>query len=408
MTAHSTAVKTQSLPYAARALVALFRYANRGSLRLDLPTGEHMHFQGAQSGYDAVLTVNDWRAFGKILRSADIGLAEAYRDHWCESPDLTALLHWAMSNEAAIEQVFKGSFWGTLFYRLRHLVGRRNTKAGSKKNIHAHYDLGNDFYRLWLDPSMTYSSARFNEASSSLTDAQHEKYQRILSRLSLPKNAQVLEIGCGWGGFAERLLQQTDSSVVGLSLSQEQLKWARERLDKQELGQRADLRYQDYRDVHGSFNAVVSIEMIEAVGQSYWPSYFKQLHDCVKPGGYVALQAITIGEAYFEDYLQGTDFIQQYIFPGGMLLSLSEIHRQAERAGLKVIHSERFGEDYAETLRRWRASFEAEAAAIQAQGFDEAFMRIWRFYLCYCEAAFDAQRTDVYQVFLRRPITSDN
>lgn len=404
MTALLNAPSQTNLPYAARILIRLFKHADTGSLTLTLPTGEHIQFQGAKLGSDAKLHIKDWRAFSRILRAADIGLAEAYRDHWLDTDDLTSLLHWAMDNEPAIEAVFKGSFWGTLFYKLRHFIGRRNTKAGSKKNIQAHYDLGNDFYKRWLDPSMTYSSAFFENHNESLEPAQARKYQRIIDRLGIAGPQHVLEIGCGWGGFAEQLLTHTAARVTGLSLSPSQLAWADQRLLDKGVADRADLRLQDYRDVRGEFDAIVSIEMIEAVGQAYWPSYFRQLHDRVKPGGGIAVQVITIADELFDDYVSGTDFIQQYIFPGGMLLSLSEVKRQAALAGLEVTDVDHFGRDYAETLRRWRAQFETTLKDIEALGFDDAFVRIWRFYLCYCEAAFDAHRTDVCQVFLRRPV----
>jgi cyclopropane-fatty-acyl-phospholipid synthase len=315
---------------------------------------------------------------------------------------LLALLQLALANEAMLTAAFQGKWYGKLFYRLKHWQNR-NTKRGSAKNIHAHYDLGNDFYQLWLDPSMTYSSAWFEHPDMSLEDAQITKYARLFDWLEVKAGDRVLEIGCGWGGFAEYAAKR-GVHVTGVSLSKEQLSYARARLTRQGLGHLADLRYQDYRDIctEQPFDAIVSIEMIEAVGESYWPSYFAQLSALVKRGGKIGLQAITIDESRFEHYRHSTDFIQQYIFPGGMLASPTRLKHEVETVGLTWERADDFGFDYAQTLKLWREKFEQTLPQIRPLGFDEGFIRIWRFYYIYCEAGFLSRRTSVYQLFLSK------
>lgn len=387
-------------------LLRLFDKLVVGELRVTLPNGQTKHYTGKHAGISADLVLHDWRACDAIIKSADIGFAESYRDGWLDSSDLLALLQLALANEAALSAAFAGKWYGKLFYLVKHWRNR-NTKANSKKNIHAHYDLGNDFYRLWLDPSMTYSSALFSDINQSLESAQTAKYARLFDKLAVKAGDHVLEIGCGWGGFAEYAALR-GVRVTGVSLSKEQLSYANQRLAKLGLSHLVDLRYQDYRDIRVEqgrpFDAIVSIEMIEAVGEAYWPSYFKQLHDLVKPNGQVALQAITIDESRFDSYRVSTDFIQQYIFPGGMLASPTRLRQEVEQVGLQWSDALAFGHDYAETLLRWRLAFEEKLEQIRAQGFDEAFIRIWRFYYVYCEAGFLSDRTSVYQVHLSKPL----
>lgn len=393
-----------SAPAMARLLLALFERLRVGTLTVSFPDGQLRRYGGQQPGIDASLEIRDWSACGQILRAGDIGLAEAYRDRQIGIPDITALLLLAMANEDVLSQAFYGSFWGTLFYRLRHFFANRNTRKGSKKNIHAHYDLGNDFYRLWLDPTMTYSAAIFSQPGMTLEAAQIAKYERLLARLDVRPGQHILEIGCGWGGFAEYAATTRGVRVTGISLSQEQLAWARERVKGKGIASLCEFRFQDYRDVRGRYDAVVSIEMIEAVGEAWWPSYFSKLHDVLKPGGRAALQSIVIADHRYADYSTKTDFIQQYIFPGGMLPSPERLRQQVERAQLEITDSFSFGRDYAETLRRWRAGFEAQLPEIARQGFDEPFQRLWRFYYDYCEAGFESGRTDVCQLILQRPL----
>ena len=387
----------------------------RGQLDLQLPNGEVRHFpKQIAAEADARCVIHHWGALDRILSSGDIGLAEGYIEGQWDSHDLSGLLRLCISNRDHMEHLVYGSWWGRIGFRLRHLLNR-NTRAGSAKNIHAHYDLGNEFYRLWLDPSMSYSSAWFEELSGAalqqadLEQAQRSKMRRALRETGLQPGQRLLEIGCGWGALAETAATEFGAQVTGVTLSREQLQWGMQRITQAGLQTQVDLRYQDYRDLvaeHAAqpFDAIVSIEMFEAVGHEYWRTYFKVLRDCLKPGGYACVQSITLREDLFARYLRSTDFIQQYIFPGGLLPSVAAFEQEAERAGLTVEKKMSFGKDYAETLRRWRQAFEQHFEALRSQGFDERFVRIWRFYLAYCEAAFDMGNTDVVQFTLRRPI----
>ncbi len=300
---------------------------------------------------------------------------------------------------------------GRLAYRLRHLLNR-NTRAGSRRNIHAHYDLGNDFYQLWLDPSMNYSSAWFQgDLQGDLTEAQHAKVRRALHSAGVQPGQRVLEIGCGWGALAEMAAGEFQAQVTGVTLSTEQLAWGQQRMQAAGVAPQVDLRLQDYRDIQDApFDAICSIEMVEAVGQAYWPSYFGTVARLLKPGGRACIQSIVIDDALFERYVQGTDFIQQYIFPGGCLPSPARFRAAAQAAGLRVVEEFAFGRDYAETLRRWHQRFAQQRSKVQAQGFDARFQRTWEFYLAYCEAGFDARSIDVVQYTLikdgERPASS--
>lgn len=396
--AASPPIDLRAIPALARSFLRLLEGIKAGRLQLLTPGGDTLLFQGGQAGPEAILQINDWSACAAILKSGDIGVAESYRDQKLDTPDLLAVLMLALANQDILEKALHGSFWGTLLYRLRHLMNR-NTRTGSKKNIHAHYDIGNAFYRLWLDPSMTYSSALFSHEQQSLQEAQHAKYDRLLDQLQLEHGDHLLEIGCGWGGLAERAAAR-GCYVTGISLSQQQLEYARERVRGTPAEGRTHFRFLDYRDLEGRFDAIVSVEMLEAVGKEYWPSYFETLRKSLKPGGRAAVQTITIADDRYDDYQRGTDFIQQYIFPGGMLPSPTVLQQEISRASLRLLDDHRFGLDYARTLRLWRENFEAELPAIRAQGFDEAFVRLWRFYLCYCEAGFLTRRTDVCQVLM--------
>ena len=359
-----------------------------GLLEIRLPDGSSALFGDGEHG--VTLQVRDEAMFGRVLARGDIGLAEAYLDGLWDSPDITGLLTLLARNRDALGKAVYGSWPRLLAARVRHWLNR-NSRAGSQRNIMAHYDLGNDFYKLWLDPSMSYSAAIYRDADDgSLETAQHAKYRRILQRLKAEPGERVLEIGCGWGGFAEMAVEQ-GLAVTGLTLSPAQLAWARKRVPA------ADLRLQDYRDTTEQFDHVVSIEMFEAVGEPFWPGYFKTVAKALKPGGRAVIQSITIRDDLFASYRKGTDFIQQYVFPGGMLPSRSAFRAAAARQGLAVRHEYAFGLDYARTLAEWRHAFEANWPAIAAQGFDENFRRLWRMYLCYCEAGFLAGNVDVVQ-----------
>ena len=353
--------------------------------------------QPGTSALHVRVMLDDWQVVGRCLKSGDIGFAETYMDGRWRADHLPDLIELFARNRAAMEPAVYGAWLGNLFYRLRHLV-QANSRRGAKRNIAAHYDLGNGFYRLWLDPSMTYSSALFEgDSSRGLEDAQAAKYRRVLARLAPRAGQRILEIGCGWGGFAELAAREYGAHVTGLTLSHEQLVFARERIARAGLASQAEFLLTDYRDLMQAFDHVVSIEMFEAVGEAYWDGYFDCVRRCLKPGGRALVQTITIDDALFDRYRAGTDFIQQYIFPGGMLPSPQAFGRHAHKAGLAVGDTFRFGRDYAETLKRWRADFMAALPAVRALGFDERFVRLWEFYLAYSEGAFNAGSTDVIQ-----------
>lgn len=383
------------------ALIArVLRELQHGALRVEYPDGRCELFGDGM--HPVTLTIRDWRVCSATLRAGDIGFAQSYIDGDWTSDDLPGLLEVFSRNRQALEAVIYGSWWGGLLYRIRHLFNR-NSKAGSRRNIHAHYDIGNAFYKLWLDPSMTYSSALFNGGvEQDLREAQLEKYRRILRRLDLGHDARVLEIGCGWGGFAELAAAEANAHVTGLTLSTEQLQYAERRLMQAGLSHRADLRLQDYRDTDGQFDAIASIEMFEAVGEAYWPDYFACIARNLKPAGRACIQTIVIDDSLFERYRKGTDFIQQYIFPGGMLPSPAAFRRHAAQHGLRVIDEFAFGEDYARTLAKWRAAFNAQLPHVREQGFDDRFVRTWEFYLAYCEAGFRANNIDVMHFTLEK------
>jgi cyclopropane-fatty-acyl-phospholipid synthase len=390
-----------SAPASARFVFGLLRRLQHGTLDVQLPDGGALHF-GAGSGPRAAVRLHNWNVCAAALKAGDIGVAESWIAGDWRTPDLTALLTLFVTNRDAIEAVVYGRWWGSLLYRIRHLLNR-NSRAGSERNIHAHYDLGNAFYRLWLDPTMNYSSAWFEggERSGDLVAAQHAKVRRALAECSVQRGDRVLEIGCGWGALAETAARDFGARVTGVTLSKEQLAWARQRLA--DAGLAGDLRYQDYRDIDdGPYDAIVSIEMFEAVGRAYWAGYFRTLRRQLKPGGKACIQSITIRDDLFERYVRSTDFIQQYIFPGGLLPSPSAFRTEAAKAGLRVVAELDFGLDYAETLRRWRERFLSEETKVRRLGFDRRFMRIWEFYLAYCEAAFATGNTSVMQFTLLR------
>ncbi len=392
-------------PAAARAVFRLLARLRSGTLDVQLPDGSQARYVGSDGAEPrAAIRLHDWRVCGAALKSGDIGFAEAFIEGSWSSPDLAALLKLFIANRDAIEAMVYGSWWGSLLHRVRHLLNR-NSRQGSRKNIHAHYDIGNPFYRLWLDETMNYSSALFEgDYTRPMVDAQHAKVRRALSECGLQPGQRLLEIGCGWGALAERAAAEFGARVTGVTLSTEQLAYAQQRMAGAGLAGQVDLRLQDYRDIRDEpFDAVVSIEMFEAVGLAYWDSFFATLNARLKPGGRACIQTITIRDDLFERYVRSTDFIQQYIFPGGLLPSPSAFRAEAAKAGLTVVKELAFGPDYAETLRRWRADFLRNDAQVRRLGFDVRFMRIWEFYLAYCEAAFDTGNTDVMQFTLQRP-----
>ncbi|MEO5881197.1 MAG: cyclopropane-fatty-acyl-phospholipid synthase family protein [Caldimonas sp.] len=405
LTRNSAALLAPAAPPAARAVFHLLAQLRHGSLDVQMPDGAMAHFgaEGA-AGPRAAITLRNWNACAAALKSGDIGFAETYMAGDWTTPDLAALLAVFTANRDALEQAIYGHWWGSLAYRARHLFNR-NSRRGSRKNIHAHYDIGNDFYRLWLDPTMHYSSAWFEGgASSDLASAQWAKTRRALTQCGVQPGDRVLEIGCGWGALAELAAREFGAMTTGVTLSAEQLAWARERLAT--AGLEADLRLQDYRDIDDPpFDAIVSIEMFEAVGRRFWPAFFRAVRSRLKPGGKACIQSITIRDDLFERYVRSTDFIQQYVFPGGLLPSRFEFCKAAEAAGFEVVCELDFGLDYAETLRHWRTRFLGSEGAVRELGFDTRFLRTWEFYLAYCEAAFSARNTSVVQFTLRRPET---
>ncbi|NMM26092.1 MAG: class I SAM-dependent methyltransferase [Glaciimonas sp.] len=389
-----------NLPAQVKFILQMLRKLEQGALRMEFPNGHYEHF--GDHSHPVTLSLKNWDICNAALKSGDIGFAQTFIDgHW-STDNLPGLIEIFVRNRHALESMIYGSWWGSLLYRLKH-VFNRNSRSGSRKNIHAHYDIGNDFYQLWLDPSMTYSSALFADGhADDLHAAQNAKYRRILNELQLPPHARVLEIGCGWGGFAELTTSTADAHVTGLTLSRQQLNFAHQRLSKAGVADQVELRLQDYRDTHGQFDAVASIEMFEAVGETYWPSYFECIARNLKPKGRACIQTIVIADGLFERYRKGTDFIQQYIFPGGMLPSPSVFCRQAARHGLRVVNEFKFGLDYARTLDAWRSAFQKQLPQVRAQGFDDRFLRTWEFYLAYCEAGFRAKNIDVAQFTLEK------
>ncbi len=429
-------VLPRSAPAAVRTTLQLLQRLRHGVLTVQLPDGTVQRFGHSQPeaegapALNAHLRLDNWNVCAASLKSGDIGFAETYFAGDWHTPNLSDLLRLLIANRRDIEDVVYGSWWGRLAYRLRHAMNR-NSKSRSRKNIHAHYDLGNAFYSLWLDDTMNYSSALFESPEQSLSEAQHAKVRRALKQAQVKPGDRVLEIGCGWGALAEMATTEFQAPITGVTLSTEQLVFAQQRMAKLGVGDQtlptagppqggqapsggsdprkrrsvgATLRLQDYRDINdGPFDAICSIEMVEAVGQAYWPTYFQAVHRLLKPGGRACVQSIVIDDALFERYLNSTDFIQQYIFPGGCLPSPSAFRAEAQRAGLEVEDSFAFGPDYARTLHQWRERFLKAQARVLQLGFDARFVRIWEFYLAYCEAAFAQANVDVVQFTLRRP-----
>jgi cyclopropane-fatty-acyl-phospholipid synthase len=374
-------------------LLNTFRHIHFGTICITMPNGQSEYFSGKLPGPKADLVIHDIRAINQFIKRGDIGFAESYRDGWWDSNDLTALFLFGLKNEEVLDRYIYGNFLARIASRFSYLF-TRNTLKGSKKNIHAHYDLGNDFYKLWLDPSMTYSSAIFADASENLTSAQYRKYDRIIERLNY--SGTLLEIGCGWGGFAERAIGKRDYDIKGITISKEQHEYATKRLKDD-----AVISIEDYRLQKGQYDQIVSIEMFEAVGEQFWPIYFSQIKSLLAVKGKAVIQTITINDQYFERYRKGADIIRTFIFPGGMLPSPERFVQASNNAGLNVSSQFAFGKDYALTLSHWLNSFEEKLEQVKALGFDEKFIRMWRFYLTCCIASFTSGRIDVMQMELQ-------
>ena len=392
----------KNLPRWCETVFGILSRIQRGSLSFSLPDGRTFLAEGDEPGPHGHFDIHNTQLFTRMVRDGETGFAEAYMDGWWDSPDLQALLDTAMLNNDAVARGFTGAGLVRAYERLRHWL-RSNTKRGSRRNISYHYDLGNEFYGLWLDPSMTYSSALYSGQGETLSQAQDNKYAAICDRIGLGRDDHVLEIGCGWGGFAEYAIRERGIRLTGLTLSREQHDYAKKRLFEAGLADRADIQLRDYRDETGSYDGIVSIEMFEAVGERYWPVYFRSVFERLRPGALASIQMITIAEHLFEGYRKGSDFVQKYIFPGGMLAAPSIARTKAQDAGLLVEGSMEFGSSYARTLHEWYRDFNQNWDRISPLGFDDRFRRMWNFYLTVCAACFTAGTTDVTQITLRKP-----
>ena len=387
-------VEGQNFGVGARLLRYLTKGLQYGQLKIILPSGTAIEVVGPQPGPHATITIRRWSMLRRVLAAGDIGFAEGYLQADWTTPDLTAVIRLAAQNSKALAPAINGNLMMRMVNRVGHLL-KANTRHGSRRNIEAHYDLGNDFYETWLDASMLYSSAIFDSKTQTLEAAQRLKLDRIRERLELRGGETVLEIGCGWGALAVHLAETSDARVTGITLSPSQLSWAKRVSEASTKAAQIDLRLQDYRDIEGGFDRIVSIEMFEAVGEAYWSSYFATLKRALNPGGIAVLQIISIAEDRYETYRTGTDFIQKYVFPGGFLPSNTALNKVVTQEGLEISKVAHFGQSYAETLREWRARFHGQWSVISTLGFDDHFRRLWHYYLCYCEAGFEERSIDV-------------
>ncbi len=399
LTSANAAALTAHYPFAVRQALKLATHIEAGQLEVRLPDGCAYRITGDKPGPHAMMLIRDLD-FASTLSQGEIGVAESFlRGQW-DSPDLTAFLELFCVNQPFLERLMDGKPVVRLLQMARHWMNR-NTKAGSRRNIHAHYDLGNSFYSAWLDRSMTYSSALFDE-SRDLLAGQQRKYAALAERTAIGPDHHVLEIGCGWGGFAEYAAREIGCKITGLTISQEQYDFACKRIFEAGLNEKVDLKLEDYRDEKGAYDRIASIEMFEAVGEEYWPAYFHQVRERLKPGGFAGIQVITIEESLFGRYRRELDFIRRYVFPGGMLPTGAIMRNLGAKAGLSL-HNERiFGRDYALTLVHWRERFRAAWPNLTSMGFDERFRRLWEYYLAYCEAGFRAGTIDVRQMVFAR------
>ena len=387
-------------------LIAAMNHLHRGKLTVNFPSGRAYSLSGSQDLIDgeefhAIFQLKSYWAIRRILRGQAVGFAEAYMEGELDSPDLTQLLELMACNMDAMEAALQDWSVVRTWNRVQHML-RANTRRGSRRNIAYHYDLGNDFYELWLDSSMTYSSGIFDEQHQDLAAAQENKYRQLAEKLELEPHHRVLEIGCGWGGFAEFAAMNYGCKIVCLTLSREQLAYAQERIDRAGLSGQVEFRLQDYRDVTGQFDRIVSVEMFEAVGEEHWATYFEQVRRCLSPGGRAGLQIISIANDRYDGYRDTADFIQKYIFPGGMLPSPEKLDRHFASAGLLKIGQSNFGASYARTLEIWRRKFLSNWDSIASLGYSIKFRRMWEYYLCYCEAGFRRDTIDVGHYFLQK------
>lgn len=394
-------IALEHLPVIARSALKMAINIEFGSLKVILPGQHRFLIEGAQPGPNAEVTIHDYAAIRRLFWSSDIGFAEAYFDEMWSSPDVTDLMELFVINGENVYKNMSGSVMARTWMRLLHWMNR-NTHSGSKRNISAHYDLGNRFYEQWLDPSMTYSSAYFGDGANDLESAQTHKYRKLATDSGIGENAHVLEIGCGWGGFAEFAAREIGCRVTALTISREQHDYARKRIFDAGLSDKVDIKFQDYRDESGRYDHIASIEMFEAVGEKYWPTFFSRMRSCLKDGGTAGLQTITIAEHMFETYRANPDFIQRYIFPGGMLPTGTIMRDLGQKSGMPLKAETGFGKDYALTLREWRRRFDEKWLQVKPLGFDERFQKLWRYYMHYCEAGFRSGQIDVRQMIFHR------
>mgnify|MGYP006229702291 FL=1 len=392
----------QNLPRYFARVFDLVGKLNSGRVDFILPDGRRFRAEGLKPGPVAEVTINNPDVFARLVREGDLGFCDAYLDGWWTTPDLQAFMDFIHADNDDMYDGFPGMALVRAWEKARFWF-QSNTKRQALKNISYHYDLGNDFYSLWLDETMTYSSALFNTSQESLEKAQIAKYASMVDQMGVKPGDHVLEIGCGWGGFAEYAAKERGLKVTGLTISKEQLEYAQKRIKSKGLSDKVNLKLQDYRDETGVYDGVASIEMFEAVGEKYWPVYFDKIKQCLKPGKQATLQIITIQDARWEVYRKSVDFIQKYIFPGGMLPSPSVLRKEVNRAGLSVQHSIEFGKSYSQTLRRWFEVFNNKWDNISAMGFDDRFRRMWNFYLTSCAATFESGNCDVTQITLQKP-----
>ena len=392
----------QNLPRYFARVFDLVGKLNSGRVDFILPDGRRFRAEGSKPGPVAEVTINNPDVFARLVREGDLGFCDAYLDGWWTTPDLQAFMDFIHADNDDMYDGFPGMALVRAWEKARFWF-QSNTKRQALKNISYHYDLGNDFYSLWLDDTMTYSSALFNTSQESLEKAQIAKYASMVDQMGVKPGDHVLEIGCGWGGFAEYAAKERGLKVTGLTISKEQLDYANKRIKSKGLSDKVNLKLQDYRDETGVYDGVASIEMFEAVGEKYWPVYFDKIKQCLKPGKQATLQIITIQDARWDVYRKSVDFIQKYIFPGGMLPSPSVLRHEIHRAGLSVQHSIEFGKSYSQTLRRWFEVFNNKWDNISAMGFDDRFRRMWNFYLTSCGATFESGNCDVTQITLQKP-----
>ncbi|GJL96065.1 MAG: cyclopropane-fatty-acyl-phospholipid synthase [Hyphococcus sp.] len=393
---------TSGLPFFFRQVCKHIANLRYGAVVFILPDGRHLEFRGSEEQEaKAIIQIRNYAFARRTILGGDIGFFESYADDQWDTPDLAACLCVFARNADVIQEAFKAPFVFDILNMVRHTFNK-NTRSGSRRNIMAHYDLGNSFYEKWLDPTMTYSSARFSSPGADLKSAQQNKYSALARSIELKPDENVLEIGSGWGGFAEYAAKHVGANVTGLTLSPSQYDYARERIFREGLNEKVQFRLQDYRDVSETYDKIASIEMFEAVGKEYWPTYFEKVRNVLKPGGVAGFQIITIADRFFENYLRSPDFIQRYVFPGGMLPSPTILKELISKAGLSLQSVNEFGEDYARTLHEWHERFNTAWDEIRPLGFDDQFKKLWKFYLAYCEAGFRAGTTNVSQVAVTR------